>query len=131
MEIPGDNFKLTEIAAETDLMRRAGRGERSAFSEVIQIHQQRVWNTAFRFTQRAADADDITQEAFMRLWNAAPRWEPAARLSTWLYRVVANLCVDLRRKEVKSAGTLQQDVAEKDSLMLCLNPHRFATIIRL
>lgn len=97
-------------------MRQAGRGDRAAFAQIIQLHQQRVWNTAYRFTQRPADADDITQEAFLRLWNAAPRWEPAARLTTWLYRVVANLCVDLHRKEHQPPVTLNHDVADRGAV---------------
>lgn len=115
MALPGDNFNFAQLASEANLMRCAGSGDRSAFARIIQLHQQRVWNTAFRFTQRPADADDMTQEAFLRLWNAAPRWKPAARLSTWLYRVVANLCVDLHRKEALVPGTLNRDVADNSA----------------
>jgi RNA polymerase sigma-70 factor, ECF subfamily len=103
MTLPRDDISATETAREADLMKRLARGDRTAFGDVIRSHQQRVWAVAFRFTQRAADADDIAQETFLRLWKAAPTWEPAARLSTWLYRVVANLCVDLHRRPVAVA----------------------------
>ena len=106
MPQPGDNFNAVEFAREAELMRRMAGGDRAAFSEIIRTHQERVWAVAFRFTQRRDDADDISQEAFIRLWNTAPRWEPAALLSTWLYRVVTNLCLDFHRKQARAPASL-------------------------
>jgi RNA polymerase sigma-70 factor, ECF subfamily len=107
----GDSFKLAETVAEMSLMRRIGAGDREAFAEVIGAQQQRVWAVALRFTRQREDAEDITQEVFIRLWKAAPRWEPAARLSTWLYRVTANLCMDYRGKKSRGDVSLSGDVA--------------------
>lgn len=92
-------------------MRRVGEGDREAFGGLIQSHRQRVWAVAFRYTRRPEDADDITQEVFIRLWKAAAKWEPAARLSTWLYRVTANLCLDFRGKRNQSVISLTGDLA--------------------
>jgi RNA polymerase sigma-70 factor, ECF subfamily len=86
-----DSIKLAEVAQETALMRRMGAGDREAFAEVIRVQQQRVWTVALRYMRHRDDAEDITQEVFIRLWKAAPQWQPTARLSTWLYRVTANL----------------------------------------
>ena len=105
------SFSLAEAAKDMSLMRRVGAGDQEAFGDVIRGHQQRVWAVAFRFTRRPEDADDITQEAFIRLWKAAAKWEPAARLSTWLYRVTANLCLDYRKKRNPMAMSLSEDIA--------------------
>ena len=66
---------------------------------------------AERMTGNAADADDIVQEAFVKVWKMAPDWRPAgeARFSTWLYRVVLNLCLDRRRR---GFSTSLEDVVE-------------------
>ncbi len=108
----GENIRAAEMTREAALMRRVAEGERAAFSELFRAHQARVWAVAYRFTQRRDDADDIAQEAFIRLWNAAPRWEPAARLSTWLYRVVTNLCLDFQRKQAHAPAAFTGDIAE-------------------
>jgi RNA polymerase sigma-70 factor, ECF subfamily len=107
-----DTFRAAEVALDAARMRRVAAGDRGAFTEIIRAHQDRVWAVAYRFTQRRDDADDISQEAFIRLWNAASRWEPAARLSTWLYRVVTNLCLDFRRKQAHAPMALTADMAE-------------------
>jgi RNA polymerase sigma-70 factor (ECF subfamily) len=114
---------MADLAREAALMRRVAEGDRQALAAIIEAHQERVWAVAYRYTQRRADADDISQEAFIRLWNAAGRWEPAARLSTWLYRVVVNLCLDFRRKQAHAPVALSGegnepaicDVAELES----------------
>ena len=108
----GENINAVEVTREAVMMRRVADGDRAAFSEIIHGHQERVWAVAYRFTQRRDDADDISLEAFIRLWNAAPRWEPAARLSTWLYRVVTNLCLDFHRKQAHAPTSLTGDIAE-------------------
>jgi RNA polymerase sigma-70 factor, ECF subfamily len=111
MAAAGDSFSFTEAARETSLMRRVGAGDRAAFAEVMGVYRQRVWAVAFRFTRRHEDADDMTQEAFLRLWKAAARWEPTARLGTWLYRVTANLCMDHRGKKSQETVSLTGDLA--------------------
>jgi RNA polymerase sigma-70 factor, ECF subfamily len=107
-----ENFNAADTAREAALMRRVAEGDRGAFGDIIKAHQERVWAVAYRFTQRREDADDISQEAFLRLWNAAGRWEPAARLSTWLYRVVTNLCLDFKRKQAHAPAALTGEIAE-------------------
>ena len=54
---------------------------------------------AYRLLGNHAEAEDVTQEAMLRLWKIAPDWRQGeAKVTTWLYRVVANLCIDLRRR---------------------------------
>lgn len=64
----------------------------------------RVMAHAFRLLGNRAEAEDVTQEALLRLWRMAPEWRQGeARVSTWLYRVVANLCTDRLRRRGRSA----------------------------
>lgn len=70
---------------------------------------------AMRMSGNATDAEEVAQEAFLRVWSAAPRWNAngGARFSTWLYRVVMNLCLDRKRRAPMLA---LDDVAEPADL---------------
>ena len=89
-----------EDRTDDRLLALYGRGERSAARELA----ERLTPLALRVAQRMlgdpAEAEDVAQEAMLRLWRAAPGWQPGvAKVSTWLYRVVVNLSTDrLRRR---------------------------------
>jgi RNA polymerase sigma-70 factor (ECF subfamily) len=88
-----------EDAADDDLLERIAGGDRRAFAILMARHVDRVYGLALRMTGSRSDAEDIVQEAFARVWAKAGNWRRGgARFSTWLYRVVLNLCVDLRRR---------------------------------
>lgn len=75
-------------------------GDPMAARSLTARHLPRVLSQAKRMLQNEADAEDVAQEAMMRVWKIAPNWRQAeAKLSTWLYRVVANLCLDRLRKK--------------------------------
>jgi RNA polymerase sigma-70 factor (ECF subfamily) len=86
------------------LMSRAAAGDRRAFSVLVIRHSERVRAVALRFSGNAADADDVTQAAFLAAWRDARNWQRGrARFSTWIYRVAVNRCIDLsRRRRVRS-----------------------------
>lgn len=73
----------------------------------------RCYSVALRLLGNQAEAEDVTQEAMMRMWKMAPDWVPGqAQISTWLYRVTLNLCVDLRRR--KQPDTLENAPEPED-----------------
>lgn len=75
-------------------------GDHSAARRLVATHAPRILNLARRMLQNDSEAEEVAQEAMLRLWKTAPRWRAGeARISTWLYRVTANLCTDrLRRR---------------------------------
>lgn len=79
-------------------MSALGTGSMSALGTLVERHQQRLRALAYRITSRWDVADDIAQEAFLRLYRASARYQPTAALSTWLYRIVVNLCLDHARR---------------------------------
>lgn len=85
-------------SSDAELMRRLGVGDMSALAELVRRHQQRVRALAYRLTGRWDVADDVAQDTFVKLHRVAGRYRPTAALSTWLYRMVVNLCLDLRRR---------------------------------
>src|SRR5450631_3431901 len=80
------------------LMAKVARGDQSAYRELSRRHLPAMLGLARRILGNAADAEDVVQEAMLRVWTHAPRWQPLALLRTWLTRVVVNLCLDRKRR---------------------------------
>jgi len=85
--------------ADLDLMAQVARGDARAFRLLSQRHARPAVALARRITGHDAAAEDIVQEAFLRVWTHAPRWRPEAAFRTWLYRIVINLCLNEKRRE--------------------------------
>ena len=78
-------------------------GDQEAFGCLLDRHATRLHAFLHRMIQNSADAEDLTQEAFLRVWRHADRWQPQrVKFTTWLYRIGHNLCIDRlrRRREV-------------------------------
>jgi len=96
-------------ATDEELMIRIGNGDRVAFGELVRRHLNRAVAVAQRVTGSRGDAEEIAQEAFLRVWTKAPSWRSAegeyagARFTTWLHRVVVNLGIDRKRRPAMSA----------------------------
>lgn len=86
-------------ASDDDLMAQAACGDERAFGVIVRRHYDPLKALALRFSGFEGEAEDVVQEAFVAAWRAAPDWEPGrARLSTWLYRVTVNRCIDRSRR---------------------------------
>ena len=82
------------------LMQRVRRGDAAAFRDLFAKHSEAIVNFAFRFVGNRHRAEELTQDAFLQIFRARSRYEPKARFTTYLYRVVTNLCLnELRRFE--------------------------------
>ena len=88
---------------DAPLVRRVAEGEARAANLLVERHAGRVLSLARRMLGNDADAEDVTQELFLRVWQHAARWQPGrARFETWMHRVTLNLCYDRlrRRREI-------------------------------
>lgn len=86
---PGDDALLVLFA----------NGDGQAARDLTGRLGPRTYSVALRVLGNRAEAEDVAQEAMMRLWQMAPDWQPGrAKVSTWLYRVTLNLCLDLKRR---------------------------------
>ena len=73
----------------------------------------KIFSQAFHRIQNKADAEDITQEALLRLWRIAPNWQKDnAKVSTWVYRVVSNLCIDYLRLQQEEQLELTEEPSD-------------------
>jgi RNA polymerase sigma-70 factor (ECF subfamily) len=99
--------KLT-AAQEARLVQRARRGDPGAFEVLMLAHQRYAYNLALRGLGDPQEAEDLTQEAFLRAWQSLPRFRGQARFATWLYRIVVNLCyqrLPRLRREMQALST--------------------------
>ena len=93
------------MVSDKSLMESVCKGDHQAFTALVQRHTQRFYMLALRTLNNQSDAEDITQAAFIKLWQAPQRWNPnKSEFTTWFYRVVLNACSDLQRKNGGSIG---------------------------
>ena len=134
---------------DADLLAAFAAGDRDAALTLTQRLTPRVMGQAFRMLGNRAQAEDVAQDAMMRLWKIAPDWDAGrAQVTTWLYRVVANLCTDVLRKrgrgvaldaieepssDVPSVAQTLQTRAREDALRTALAdlPERQAQAVSL
>ena len=89
---------------ERALMRRVAQGDGRAFTELVEAYGPKLMAVARRLLGSRADAEDAVQRALLRTYQGARSYEPRWAVSTWLYRILTNVCVDeLRRRGVRAA----------------------------
>src|SRR5687767_8242806 len=102
-------------AAERDLawMSRIKAGDTEALRELIEAHQHRVIGTVAKMLGDETDAEDIAQQVFVRIWRSAPRYQPTAKFTTWLFKITRNLVFnEVRRRKRHPASSLEQSVED-------------------
>ena len=87
------------MLTEKELVSRAKQGDDSAFAELVEQNQGRIYNLTLRMTGNPEDAADLTQETFLNAWRALPEFQGNSSLATWLYRLASNASIDFIRRE--------------------------------
>jgi RNA polymerase sigma-70 factor, ECF subfamily len=95
-----------------NLITRAANGDPQAFRQIVSQNQRFLYSVAFRFLGNAQDAADVTQETFVRLWKNLPKYRAEIKLTTWLYKIVANLCLDMLKSTQRRQQSAQVDLME-------------------
>ena len=95
--------------SDAELLRRIADGERDAAQQLVDQHLGRILNYAYRLLGDSAEAEDVAQETFLRLWRTIDAWRAEAPLLHWLQRVAYNLCIDrLRRRQPGSLESVPE-----------------------
>ena len=84
---------------ETELVTRAQHGDRTAFSELVNMHAQGVFRVVYHMCGNALIAEDATQETFIRAWQKLSSYQPQTSMRNWLYRIAFNAGMDMLRRE--------------------------------
>lgn len=103
---------MDSLSDEAALVERARKGDANAFEALVLAEQRFVYSLALRFTGDAREAEDIAQEAFLRVWRGLPGFEGRSQFRTWLYRIVVNLCYNRLprlRQEFTALGIEEED----------------------
>ena len=113
---------------EQELVERAKKGDETAFEVLVTDNEKRIYNLCRRLTGNPEDAAELTQEAFLNAWRGLSRFQGEGSVSTWLYRLASNACIDFLRKE-KRRQNLSMTVSlddEEEARQVELPDERYA-----
>lgn len=98
---------------ERELVARCQRGDDNAFAELVDRYKNLVYAMVYRMMTDRTQVDDLAQDVFLKVHRGLPYFRGEARLSTWIYRIVANVCVQARsgRRAMTSTHDLPEPVA--------------------
>ena len=92
-------------ADDRELMARLARGDREALTPLVERHYRRLYRIALGYLRQREDALDVVQEAFVKVFQAAARWDGSADAGPWLSRVTVNLSIDRWRRNKRRGQT--------------------------
>ena len=119
---------MAGVTARTDeksLIRAAQRGDNAAFEQLVRSYDANVLRMAYNLLHSEEDARDVYQEAFLRVYRKLPEFRLDSAFYTWLYRIVANLCLDqIRKRKVRKeeAASIETGNGDVDRLQLIAEP---------
>jgi len=88
----------TAQIGDEELVASAQKGDRRAFEELVERHQQKAYRIAFDFARDREEAKDLSQEAFLKAFTHIGRFDGRSGFYTWFYRILVNVCLDYRRR---------------------------------
>ena len=84
---------------DAGLVRRCLEGDERAYGLIVERYQARIFSLAWRMVRQREDAEDLTQETFVRMFRAAARYDPTRPFAAWLFTIASRLCIDhIRRR---------------------------------
>lgn len=102
---------------DESLMLRLLKSDHQAFSILVERHSDKFYGASYRVVLNQHDAEDVVQDAFLKIWNKPTLWKPnkSAKFTTWFYRIVTNLSIDKMRKNKGGVmSEIQDDLSSND-----------------
>src|SRR5688500_16837020 len=99
--------------ADSDLIARAAGGDPAAFQALVERHRSMVYRVAYQFAGNHFDAEDIAQEVFIKVYRSLDKFRQDAQLTSWMYRIVMNACIDHRRRTLPAGAAPFGEEAEQ------------------
>jgi RNA polymerase sigma-70 factor (ECF subfamily) len=104
------------VSPDTDLIARAASGDHAAFHALVEKHRAMVYRVAYQFAGNHHDAEDIAQDVFIKVYRSLDRFRQDAQLTSWMYRIVMNACIDYRRRHAPAGAAPFGEEAEQKML---------------
>ncbi|MBR7164069.1 MAG: sigma-70 family RNA polymerase sigma factor [Clostridia bacterium] len=106
--------------SESEYIKRSQQGDADAFGQLVTLYENKILNYCYRMLGNRADAEDATQEVFVKLYRFIDSFTGQSVFSTWLYKIASNVCLDLLRKNKRHTDTvsLHQQNAEGEEFLL-------------
>ena len=101
-------------ACDIDIIKMCLDGDTDAFEELITRYKKLIFNTAYRMMGNREEAEDITQEVFIKIYNSLSKYDPEFKFSTWALRITSNLCIDWLRKRKGETVPIEEVYDLKD-----------------
>jgi RNA polymerase sigma-70 factor (ECF subfamily) len=108
---------------ERELIQRLRAGDAAAFRELVERHKRRLFTLAYDLLGNVHDAEDVSQEAFIKVYRGIGAFRGEAQLGSWMYRIVVNLCLNRRRKKALSEMELRENFDEDGAPQLVSARH--------
>lgn len=106
---PSEEEKIEINQYHVDLMMKVKGGDIKAFEELVEAHQNSVIGTVAKMLGNPAEAEDIAQQVFVRVWKSAGKYEPTAKFTTWLFTITRNLVFnEVRRRKRKPSVSMEE-----------------------
>lgn len=96
---PASDRSLSLNSEDEELVSLAQRGDRRAFEQLLERHEQKAYHVAFGFARDRETAKDLSQEAFLKAYKYLKRFDGRSSFYTWFYRIVVNVCLDYKRRD--------------------------------
>ncbi len=107
---------MPDMPVDSELIARAAAGDAGAFQALVERHRSMVYRVAYQFAGNHHDAEDIAQDVFIKVYRSLDRFRQDAQLTSWLYRIVMNACIDHRRRQAPGRAAPFGDEAEQRML---------------
>ena len=102
-------------ADEAEIIRRCLAGDERAHRELMARYERPVFSVAMRMLRQREDAEDVTQETFVRMFRALERYDPTRPFAAWLFTIASRLCIDLlRRRKIRPVALVRQEVGSSE-----------------
>ena len=103
-------------ADEAEIIRRCLTGEERAHRQLMARYERPVFSVAMRMLRHREDAEDVTQETFVRMFRALERYDPSRPFSAWLFTITSRLCIDLlRRRKIRPLPLVRQEAGSSEA----------------
>jgi RNA polymerase sigma-70 factor (ECF subfamily) len=121
-------FEPAQASTVDELIERCLAGDQHAWEQIVRLHWRKVFNVAYKFVGKHDEAEDLTQDIFLKIFKSLSSFDRRANFQTWLISVSRNLCIDHYRSVRKERETIDRDVDPGDLMPVSVEVSPYAQL---